>query len=214
MDLSQLQGWLAQLNLDWLKGLIEGAIGMWILNKAWDYFLTRRKEKRQVKLGQLDIVDEWLEAMSKILTSMRYEVEKFVEEQKLLAQGRMPKDEEELLYFEMGEDLKRDSRMVDDMFPKVLATLQDFPALVREITELALLTQVAQRELTTPMEKLFEDIERLGDPEKITKQQIEKVVGSHRRSVTDGINSGLKFIEEARGKLTSAHREISRLRQK
>jgi hypothetical protein len=126
----------------------------------------------------------------------------------------MPRDEDELSDFEMIENLKRDSRMVDDMVPKVVAVVQDFPTLTRGVTEAAELTQAAQIALATPMEKLSEDLEKLGDPEKVTGQQAETVFASHRRSVTDGINRGLKLIEEARRKVASVHREVSRLRKK
>ena len=54
--ISEFQQWLAQLNLDRLSGLLQGAIGMLILNRIWDYLMARRTERRELRLDRVGVL--------------------------------------------------------------------------------------------------------------------------------------------------------------
>jgi len=216
MNLSWLSQWLVQIDLSWLAGLAGGALGLALLKMLYDYYIVRRQERRDQRLNCLDVVDEWLDTMSKNITSMRYAVEQFVEEQRLLAQGRqqelpqieglfLPTDQEEVLH---------DARKLDDMFPKVWAATKNFPQLKGGISELRKLTTQMATTLTEPFEVYFRDLEELGDPKEATKQQVEEVAAKHRRPITDTVKAYVQALEQAREIIAATHEEILRLKQK
>ena len=205
-DLSELLQSLKQ-NLNWVLGILGGSLGIWVLTRIWDYCMTRRGEKRQQKLGDLDVVEEWLDAYSKGLTSMWYSVEEFVESQRNLSKGQTNDATEAASYVDY-DDVREHAPKLDDLLPKVISIAERHSGLLETIKDLAIRMIEIEKTLVDTFERVISGSAQLGDPESMTKQQVEEVTSGLRRETTDGIIRGRRLIAEARKEVSSTHEMI------
>lgn len=208
-DLSELLQ-LLKPNLNWVLGILGGSLGIWILSRIWDFRMIRRGEKREQKLGDLGVVEEWLDAYSKGLTSMRYSVEEFVESQRNLAKGQT-NDAAEFASYVDRDDVREHARILDDLLPKVISIANKNSELLETVKDLAVRMKEIENTLVDSFERVDSEFAQLGDPESVTKQQVEEVASRLRPEITSGLNRGLRMIEDARRELSSAHELIGQI---
>lgn len=211
-DLSELLQSLKQIDLNWPLGILGGSLGIWVLTRIWDYRMTRRGEKRQQKLGDLDVVEEWLDAYSKGLTSMRYSVEEFVESQRNLSKGQTNDAVEAASYVDY-DDVREHARKLDDLLPKVISIAKRNSGLLEIVKDLAVRMIEIEKTLVDTFERVASGLAELGDPESesVTEQQVEEVASRLRPEITSGLNRGLRMIAEARKEVSSTHEMIRQI---
>ena len=176
--------------------------------------MARRTERRELRLDDLAVIEEWLSAYSKSLTSMHYSVQESIEAQRRIASGQSDEPVNGEKAYVDSAQVREDARKLDDLFPKVLAAARQNSDLLQSLTDLAVYLRAIEKSLTEPMEAFESDLATLGDPASISKNQFEQVASRHRRAITDGVKDGLRAIDEAREKLAAAHTLIGQPRSK
>jgi hypothetical protein len=172
--------------------------------------MTRRSEKRGVRVEHLELIETWLQAASAGFTSTGYSVQSFVDMDRQLEQGLSPVDVTD----DNAENKAfAEVKKMDELMPRVLVAIKHYPSigeLIFKIGARSKRLEIIVDELDPIMNYLWEVRINLGS----NNEEYKKVTLEERITAKSQIELLLDTVKEARELISFAYEQVSEQKKK